>query len=122
MSSRIDAGAKVAKSGVRAVRQSVTQALGQSQSSIKDVMHASGWNPEELLDRIEKALIVAVDTIVRRSTQSRNVRPVKGPSRYAAEIRVAPGRPVLPIKTALAVVGAGVLLSLLLRTPNNRPG
>jgi ElaB/YqjD/DUF883 family membrane-anchored ribosome-binding protein len=117
MSSRIDATASAAKSGVRALRRSVSQALEQGQARVKDATDVSGRRVDEALSAAEKVLYGVVDEIAQRG----RVYTKAGKDRlYEAEAQVFPRPHKPPIAMIMAAVGAGVLLSLLFTKPKNR--
>ena len=117
MSSRIDTTASAAKSGVRAARSSVSQALEQGQARVKDAADASGRHVDQALNAAEKILVGVVDEIAQRG----RVYTKTGRDRlYEAEARVFPRSSKPPIAMILAAVGAGVVLSLLFAKPQNR--
>ena len=117
MSSRIDAGAHAAKSGVRTLREAIAQGLERGQDRAKDAVDASGRRAHESLDVVEKAVIGVLDAIAR---QGRGYAKQGKTKLYAAEGRVFPRRRMRPVGTALVALGAGVALSLLLGTPTSR--
>jgi hypothetical protein len=106
----IETGAKMAKSGVRAARKSVSHALEHGHARVRDVVNASGRRADDSLDVVEKAAIALVDALAQRGRD----HAVGAKDRlYKAEGRLFPRRRTAPIGTALVAVGAGVLLSML---------
>jgi hypothetical protein len=113
MALRFETGARVAKSGVRAARTSLSQAVEHGHARVRDVVDASERRADDSLDVVEKAAIGVVDAIAQRGRRYAKT----GKNRlYAAESRLLPRHSRSPIGTAVVAVGAGVLLSLLLRT------
>jgi hypothetical protein len=117
MSLRIDSGVKVAKSGVRAVRKSAGQALQEGRSRLRDVLAASEVRATNSLNAAEKVLVGVVDALAQGGRSYEN----DGRDRlHGAEARLISPRRRPRIATAVLAVGAGVLLSLLLRKPQDR--
>lgn len=112
MSLGLEKGAQAAKAGVHAARKSVSEALDHGQARARQVVDASGRRADESLDLVEKALVGVLDTIAHRG--QRYAKRAKN-RLYTAEARLFPRRRTPPVGTALVGVGAGVLLSLLLR-------
>jgi hypothetical protein len=119
MSSRIDAGARAAKSGVRSLREFLSHALHQGQALAKDAVDASGRRADVSLDAVEKAVVGLLGAISRQGQSYAD----EGKNRvYAAESRLFPRRRTRPIGTTLLAVGAGIALSLLLSPTNRKVG
>lgn len=113
MSSRFETGSRVAKSGVRAARKSLSQAFEHGHARVRDVVDASGRRADGSLDLVEKTVNSLVDTIAQRGRGYAKA----GRNRLSqAQAQLLPRRRSPPIGTALVAVGAGVLLSLLFRT------
>ena len=104
--------AKAAKAGVRAARKSVSAALDHGQARARDVVDASGRRADDSLDLLERALIGVLDSIAQRS---RGYAKTARNRLYTAEARLFPRPRTPPVGTALVGLGAGVLISLLLR-------
>ena len=116
MSSKIDTGTRAAKSAVRSLRRSASDALDRGEMLAKDAVDASGRRAQVTLQAVEKAIVGLLGAISRQGQSYAN----EGKSlAYTAESRLFPRRRRPPIGTALLAVGAGVALSLLL-SPTNR--
>ncbi len=112
MSLGLEISAKAAKAGVRAARKSMSRVLDHGQVRAKEVVDASGRRADDSLDLVERAVIGVLDAMAQRGQGYAKTAREKI---YAAEARIFPRPRRAAIGTALVGVGAGVLVSLLLR-------
>ena len=111
MSLGLEIGAKAAKSGVRAARKSAARVVAQGRARASHAVDVTGRRAEDSLDMVETAVLGLLDAIAQRG---RGYAKDAKDRLYTAEARLFPRPRRPPIATALAGVGAGVLLSLLL--------
>jgi hypothetical protein len=116
MSPGLEMSAKAAKSGVRAARKSAAKVVARGRATASHAVDVTGRRAEDSLDMVETAVLGLLNAVAQRG---RGYAKDAKDRLYTAEARLFP-RPRRPlIATALAGVGAGVLLSLLLapKTP-----
>jgi hypothetical protein len=83
----------------------------------RNALDASGRRADDSLSAAEKLAIGVVDAIAQRGARYAKA----GKARlYEADARLLPRRGMPPYATALLALGAGVLLSVLLRAPPKR--